>query len=124
MGHIFNGSYTEGHLNNIAFPLGGIGAGMICLEGNGSFSHVSVHHRPEIFNQPLMYGAISVRQNDIWKAKILQGKTPDWKVMFPWGETFNGSGGGGRNTTFGYPYFRDCQFESQFPFASVSLSDS
>ena len=34
--------YTGEHLNKVAFPLGGMGAGMICLEGTGAFSHVSV----------------------------------------------------------------------------------
>lgn len=123
MGHKLNGSYFGDNLNRIAFPLGGIGAGMLCLEGNGSFSNVSVHHRPEVFNKPLMYGAISLKQDNVWKAKVLQGRTPDWQVMFPWGETFDGSGNGGVNSTFGYPFFRNCQFESEFPFARVLLSD-
>jgi uncharacterized protein (DUF608 family) len=34
--HEFNGSYTEQHLDRVAFPLGGIGAGMVCLEGTGA----------------------------------------------------------------------------------------
>ncbi|HEY3390819.1 MAG TPA: hypothetical protein VGK38_14675, partial [Prolixibacteraceae bacterium] len=36
---IYNDTYRENNLNRIAFPLGGIGAGMICLEGTGAFSH-------------------------------------------------------------------------------------
>ena len=34
----FNGPYHGDFLNQIAFPMGGIGAGMICLEGNGALS--------------------------------------------------------------------------------------
>ena len=31
----YNSAYKGDHLNHIAFPMGGIGAGMICLEGTG-----------------------------------------------------------------------------------------
>ena len=31
----FNQSYRGPFLNRLAFPLGGIGAGMICIEGSG-----------------------------------------------------------------------------------------
>src|SRR6266568_4059015 len=34
----FNGPYTGEHLHHVAFPLGGIGAGMVCLEGAGARS--------------------------------------------------------------------------------------
>ena len=36
----FNGVYRDRNLNRVAFPLGGIGAGMVCLEGTGAISHV------------------------------------------------------------------------------------
>lgn len=32
-GRNYQGPYTGSHLNRIAFPIGGIGAGMFCLEG-------------------------------------------------------------------------------------------
>jgi uncharacterized protein (DUF608 family) len=123
MSHTWNQEYTGENLNKVAFPLGGIGAGMVCLEGNGSLSHVSVRHRPEVFNQPFMFGAVSVKDKDGWKARVLQGRTPDWKVMFPFGGAFGGSGDGGRDRTAGLPYFRDCRFRSEFPFATVELAD-
>ncbi|MEP7319634.1 MAG: hypothetical protein ABI921_12860, partial [Panacibacter sp.] len=47
---VYNGAYTGSNLNRIAFPLGGLGAGMICMEGTGCVSHVSVRNKPEIFN--------------------------------------------------------------------------
>lgn len=123
MSHQWNREFTGENLNKVAFPLGGIGAGMVCLEGNGSLSHVSVRHRPEVFNQPFMFGAVSVKSKDGWKARVLQGRTPDWKVMFPFGGFFGGSGDGGRYRTAGLPYFRDCSFGSEFPFATVELAD-
>ena len=57
----YNESYQGSFLDRIAFPIGGMGAGMVCLEGTGCISHVSVRNSPEIFNEPLMFGAISVK---------------------------------------------------------------
>src|SRR5690349_9234353 len=54
----YNGSYTGDYLKRIAFPIGGLGAGMFCMEGTGAFSHMSVRHRPEIFHEPGMFAAI------------------------------------------------------------------
>ena len=56
----FNDVYTGEHLNRIAFPMGGIGAGMICLEGTGALSHVSLRHQPEVFHEPRQFAALWV----------------------------------------------------------------
>ena len=47
-GRPYNSEYAGEYLNRVAFPLGGIGAGMICLEGTGALSHVSLRNRPEV----------------------------------------------------------------------------
>ena len=51
----YNGWYEGEHTRHTAFPMGGIGAGMICLEGTGAISHVSVRNKPEMFLLPLLY---------------------------------------------------------------------
>ena len=38
----YNGPYEGETLQRVAFPLGGMGAGMLCLEGTGALSHVSL----------------------------------------------------------------------------------
>jgi len=48
----FNGLYHREYLNQIAFPMGGIGAGMICLEGTGALSKFSLRNRPDLTNEP------------------------------------------------------------------------
>ena len=48
----FSAPYAGPHLNRVAFPLGGRGAGMICLEGTGPLSHYSLRHKPYFFNEP------------------------------------------------------------------------
>ena len=53
--------------------MGGMGAGMFCLEGTGAISHMSVRNKPEVFNTPSAFAAIAVKgvKNS---AKLLEGR--------------------------------------------------
>ena len=115
--HHYNGTYQGEYLNRIAFPIGGLGAGMFCMEGTGAISHVSVRNRPEIFNEPGMFAAVSVKgiQNG---AKLLEGPVPGWK-KFGLKDSGNGLGG----ATTGLPHFHKASFTARFPFAILELSD-
>ncbi|MBU0638551.1 MAG: hypothetical protein KKB50_06775 [Planctomycetes bacterium] len=116
--HAYNGSYAGENLNRVAFPIGGIGAGMICLEGTGAISHVSVRNQIQFFNEPFSFAAICVRTPTGNTAKILEGPVPDWKV-FGAGGTGNGAAG----KTYGLPRFDEAKFLPRFPFATVTLND-
>jgi uncharacterized protein (DUF608 family) len=115
--HPFNGPYQGEHLSRVAFPLGGIGAGMICVEGSGAFSHVSLRHRPEIYNEPMLFSALAIR-GEHPDARILEGPVPTWKIFGP-----TGTGGGAWGKTYGLPRFAEATFTARFPFATVALSD-
>ena len=41
--------YHGEQLNNISFPMGGMGAGTICLTGWGSLDSVAIRHHPDKF---------------------------------------------------------------------------
>ncbi len=115
--HTIGSPYVSDHLSHIAFPLGGIGAGMLCLEGTGGLSNVSLRHRPEVFNDPLIFAALCI-QGDQRVARVLEGPVPTRKI-------FGQSGcGNGSQSKFGLPRFSDATFTSQFPFATVSLADA
>src|SRR5579863_2210236 len=116
-GHNFNGPYRGDHLGQIAFPMGGIGAGMICLEGTGALSHVSIRNRPEIFNEPCIFAAISIRGAQP-VARVLEGPVPTRKIFGP-----AGSAVGSPGTTYGLPRFANASFEARFPFGKVLLDD-
>ena len=109
-GHEYNGSYSGEYLNRIAFPIGGIGAGMFCIEGSGAISHMSVRNRPEVFNEPCMFAAISVKGIENG-SKVIEGQVPEWKKF---GQPDSGNGSGG--TTWGLPRFEICRFYCQIPF--------
>ncbi len=113
----YNGPYSGPHLNRVAFPLGGIGAGMVCLEGTGAISHVSVRNQPEVFNEPCTFAAISLKgvKNG---AKVLEGPVPAWKIFGS-----PGSGNGAEHTSYGLPRFESAQFFARFPFGHVTLAD-
>jgi uncharacterized protein (DUF608 family) len=113
----FNCGYTGEYLNKIAFPVGGIGAGMFCIEGSGAISHMSVRNHPDIFNEPCMFAAVSVKGIDNG-TKILEGPVPEWKIF---GQT--ASGKGSPRTSYGFPRFEKAEFISRFPFCQIKLRD-
>jgi len=113
----FNTTYTGDRLNRVAFPMGGMGAGMICLEGTGAISHVSVRHKPDVFNEPFMFGAIAVEGLENG-SKVLEGPVPERKL---YGAPYTGNGSS--NSSYGFPRFDHAEFLARFPFATVKLQD-
>jgi uncharacterized protein (DUF608 family) len=116
-GHIFNSYYSHENIDRIAFPIGGIGAGMFCIEGTGTISHMSVRNRPEVYNEPCMFAAVSVKGLENG-TKVLEGQVPGWKRSgIP--NAANGSPG----TSYGLPRFSEARFIAKFPFAVIELQD-
>lgn len=116
-GRQYNEAYEGAYLNRVAFPIGGLGGGMFCLEGTGAVSHMSVRNRPDVFNEPGMFGAIAVK-GEKTTAKILEGPSPDWKRF---GQPNSGNGSGG--SIFGLPRYDKASFLARFPFATITLED-
>jgi uncharacterized protein (DUF608 family) len=113
----YDGSYSGETLSRVAFPLGGMGAGMICLEGTGALSHASLRHRPDVFNEPCVFAAVCVKGAPN-VARVLEGPVPTWK-RFGLKDSGNGAGG----TTWGLPRLGRARLLARFPFATVTLED-
>ena len=111
----FNTKYTGEYTSQIAFPMGGIGAGMICLAGNGMLTSVSIDNRPQLFCEPNIFAALNVGGN----ARVLEGPIPWHKIS---GST-PGAGNGLAGKNYGLPRFCDCSFSAEFPFGHVQLTD-
>jgi uncharacterized protein (DUF608 family) len=109
--------YDNESLSRVAYPLGGIGAGMICLEGTGALSNVSIRNRPDLFNEPVVFAAIAVKGSKP-SARVLEGPVPAWKIF---GMPNSGLGEG--EHTYGLPRFRNASFSASFPFGTVALND-
>ncbi|NLE45572.1 MAG: hypothetical protein GX620_12700 [Chloroflexi bacterium] len=113
----YNSPYAGEYLSRVAFPLGGIGAGMVCLEGTGGLSHGSLRGRPEVFNELPIFSAVCVKGAPNL-ALALEGPVPAWKAFGT-----PGSGNGGYQKTYGLPRFAEAEFDVHFPFADINLSE-
>ena len=107
-------NYVGENLEHIAYPIGGLGTGMFCLEGTGAISNMSLHHIPDVFNEPCTFAAVYAQG----KARVLEAPVPSYKVF---GRREGGMGVGG--TTWGLPRFGQGAFSARFPFATVTLYD-
>jgi uncharacterized protein (DUF608 family) len=120
----FTGIYEGQQLERLAFPVGGLGAGMFCVEGTGALSHFSIQNRPDIWNAPQVFSAISIRGEKKNVARVLEGPVPAWKPFFPWERHGRYAGMGTGISSFGLPRFDSAKFKARFPFADVELHDS
>jgi uncharacterized protein (DUF608 family) len=114
----YNGPYTGAYLNYVAFPIGGIGAGMVCLEGTGALSHVSVRNKPDTQNEPCSFAAICIKKKSGNVARVLEGPVPEWKI-FSRPRSCEGQG----SLSYGLPRFDEVSFLARFPFGTATLSD-
>jgi len=110
--------YSEEKARFIAYPMGGIGSGMICLEGTGALSHFSIRNKPDVHSKPNVFSVICIKGSKNI-AKVLEGPVPMYKI-FGKGKDM-GTGLSGKN--YGLPRFRHNSFMATFPFGIVSLED-
>ncbi|MBM3500227.1 MAG: hypothetical protein FJX74_16340 [Armatimonadetes bacterium] len=107
---------TGRKLDEVAFPLGGIGAGAVSLGGWGQLQDWEIRNRPaKGYTLPNAFFALKVGTGRAAVTKVLQG---------PIGGSFVGDGhtvptGAGQ----GLPRFREVSFDGRYPVANVTLSD-
>lgn len=115
--------YRGKQLTHISFPLGGIGAGMICLQGYGALGSVSVRNRPDLFHNPLIFSALHIQDGGRSTARVLEGPVPYQRIFGIPGKTYFSVANGSQDTTYGLPRFASCDFSAEFPFANVELQE-
>lgn len=109
---VFEGEY----LNEIAFPLGGIGTGTVSLGGRGNLRDWEIFNRPgKGVNLPFTFFALYFEQNGAKKVRVLEGPIPP-----PYTTGF----GFRREFVPGLPRMEKARFKGAYPFAEVELSDS
>ena len=87
-------TYTGRNLELVSFPLGGIGAGMMCIEGNGSFGSVSIRNTPNVNLEPNIFSAITVLGKENI-SRVVEAPIAKHKIFTK--EKDSGNGLGGKN---------------------------
>lgn len=110
-------TYSGDKLNEIAFPLGGIGTGSISLSGRGALIDW------EIFNRPNKKSILPFSFFTVWAKK--GSDKPVTKVLQAQpAPPFGGSGDGvPRGNGAGLPHMESCTFRGEYPFAQVDFID-
>jgi uncharacterized protein (DUF608 family) len=119
-------TFSGDRATQIAVPLGGIGAGSICLNGYGGLQDFSIQNRPATTALPQGYDssqaafAILHIKGTSPVTKLVEGPFPVLKI-FDQGLHGEGYRRGGYE---GFPRFEKCVFRGEYPFAYAELTDS
>ncbi|MFN3682709.1 MAG: GH116 family glycosyl hydrolase [Fimbriimonadaceae bacterium] len=109
--------YRGRQLEQLAFPIGGIGTGCVSLNGWGGLVDWEIFNRPGKGN--LCHHAfftLFADSGDGGRAKVLQGPVMRSDLA--------GRGDGPERTLgYGLPRFRNCEFVGAFPFGTLRLED-
>jgi non-lysosomal glucosylceramidase len=108
--------YEGEFLNEVAFPLGGIGTGTVSLGGRGNLRDWEIFNRPgKGVNLPFTFFALYFEQGGVKKVRVLEGPLqPPYTTGF----------GFRRESVPGLPRMEKARFKGTYPFAQVELSDS
>lgn len=101
-------------LNQVSFPLGGIGTGTVSLSGRGELRDWEIFNRPNKGKQlPYTFAAIFVRSGSN-VAKVLESRPPP---------PYTGSHGFSRTTAQGLPRLARAKFRGEYPYAFLEFGD-
>ncbi len=112
----------------IVMPMGGIGAGCICLNGQGGLQDFSIRHRPSISAladghdaDDAVFTLLHIKGADgnAGITKLLEGPLSPEKI-YDQGLQAQGYRHGGHE---GLPRLENSRFESRYPFGTVALDD-
>jgi len=109
-------TFTGRQLDEIAFPLGGIGTGSISLGGWGQLRDWEIFNRPNKGYAPrASFFALHAKEAGGERmTRVLRGRQ---------GGSYVGGGHGDFDMAAGFPAMRACKFTGLFPLARIDLSD-
>src|SRR3954452_297639 len=121
-------TFSGENTTQIALPIGGIGAGSVCMNGYGGLQDFSIRTRPENTAMPAGFRANSPEAafaivhigGANGATKLVEGPFPPFKI-FDQGLQGQGLRRGGFE---GFPRFQKCTFKGEYPFGEATLSDA
>ncbi len=108
-----------------ALPMGGIGAGCVCLNGQGGLQDFSVKGRPQVTEVPDQFGGSETAFGLVHikgarpVTRLLEGPFPKEKI---YGCGIH-SHGHGKSGSEGLPRFKKSVFRGAYPFGQVEMRD-
>ncbi|NMC04790.1 MAG: hypothetical protein GYA24_06245, partial [Candidatus Lokiarchaeota archaeon] len=110
--------YKDKYLDQISFPLGGIGTGSISLNGRGSLQDFEIQNRPNMGSKyPRTFAMIRCKQAGKEPVcRVLEGPVPRPYTPVD-GGAFHANGEG-------FPHMDDCQFRGEYPFAWIDFQSA
>jgi uncharacterized protein (DUF608 family) len=129
--HAAQRTFSGDTATQIAMPIGGIGAGSICMNGYGGLQDFAIHARPATTALPSVWSSNSPQaafavlhvkgfEGSPSVTKLVEGPFPPFKI-FDQGLQGQGLRRGGFE---GFPRFQKCTFEGEYPFGEARLTDS
>lgn len=114
--------YRNDYLNEISFPLGGIGTGSIGLAGNGSLTDWEIFNcaNKNSLQQYTHFAIKAERDGTLLDARVLSGDSTKYYSGRP---RLNYGHGMSNWTLVGFPHFRNCEFRGEFPLANIKLQE-
>ncbi len=119
--------YRNEHLNQISFPLGGIGTGSIGLAGNGRLMDWEIFNRPNkgSVNGFSHFAVKAEHAGKLLDARVLHSDLdPSYvgEVHAPRWSTYGF--GPRREYLTGMPHFKDAEFRGEFPLAEITYHET
>ena len=120
-------TFSSDRATQVAMPIGGLGAGCICINGVGGLQDFSIRTRPETTalpagftsNSPEAAFAVLHIKGASPVAKLVEGPFPPFKIF---DQGLQGQGLR-RSGSEGFPRFEKCNFRGEFPFAEIRFAD-
>ncbi len=124
-------TFAGDKVTQIAMPLGGLGAGSICMNGYGGLQDFSIRTRPESTALPegftsdspeAAFAILHIKSHSgagPAATKLVEGPFPPFKI-FDQGLQGQGLRRGGFE---GFPRFAKSSFQGEYPFGTAKLSD-
>ena len=119
-------TFSGDRATQVAMPLGGIGAGCICLNGYGGVQDFSIWNRPSTTALPegntsskAAFAILHIKGASP-VTKLVEGPFAVFKI---YDQGLHGQGYV-RGGFEGFPRFEKCTFKGEYPFGEVQISDS
>ncbi len=118
--------YKEQFLKEISFPLGGIGTGCIGLGGDGRLIDWEIFNRPSkgSFNGYSHFAIRAINGDEITAAVLNGDLMKDYHGQYSSGKLPGYGHGPFCEKMYGYPHFKNLEFDGEFPIAKLSFEDA